>query len=83
MKINVMQVKKGDYIPDIGIVKSLKTFSSQVAGGMSLVKETHSSAEKEARDCYSQCVDRVVVCGSSRDKSFYSDAEVDVVRNAA
>jgi hypothetical protein len=83
MKINVTEIKTGDYIQDVGVVRNMKTFSSQVARGMSIVNDPTSSAEKELRECYKPCVDRVVVCGSNRDKSFYVDAEVEVIRSAA
>jgi hypothetical protein len=87
MKISVLELKVGDYIPDFGTVTSIHPFQSEVAGDYKSESQDHANhtelVDAEMKSVYGKQVDRYAVASKDKTKCFYLDANLEVVRVAA
>jgi hypothetical protein len=87
MKISVLELKVGDYIPEFGIVTSIQPFQSEVAGDYKSESKEHANhtelVDAEVKAVYGKKVDRYAVTSEDKTRCFYLDASLAVVRFAA
>lgn len=87
MKISVLELKVGDYIPDFGIVTSIQPFQNEVAGDYKSESKEHANhtelVDAEMKAVYGKRVDRYAVTSNDITRCFYLDASLEVIRMAA
>lgn len=80
---NILEVRKGDFVNDFGVVTDVQVYTQIVATeGTGVCDDNANYARRvaaEMESCYKQVPDRVVLFSGNLRKSYLADAVVNVV----